>query len=125
MTFMAVSQTGDIMGVILNNIMHRDDEEEDEEDDETCNDNLKFKDIVVLLDKIKREADVFAQYKNVNRILEIKIVTVNEAYRGQGVCKALIDKTKYAKMICINILTYILHIMFDKHPLDTIIWGSS
>ncbi|KAF0759514.1 dopamine N-acetyltransferase isoform X1 [Aphis craccivora] len=94
MTFMAVSQTGDIMGVILNNIMHRDDEEEDEEDDETCNENLKFKDIVVLLDKIKREADVFAQYKNVNRILEIKIVTVNEAYRGQGVCKALIDKTK-------------------------------
>lgn len=94
MTFMAVSQTGDIMGVILNNIMHRDEDEEDDEDD-TCNDNLKFKEIVVLLDKIKKEADVFTQYPNVNRILEIKIVTVNDAYRGQGVCKALVDKTKY------------------------------
>jgi predicted GNAT family acetyltransferase len=99
MTFMAVSQAGDIMGVILNNIMHRNEEEEEEEDDEddNCNDNLKFKEIVVLLDKIKKEADVFEQYPNVNRILEIKIVTVNEAYRGQGVCKALVDKTKYTK----------------------------
>lgn len=95
MTFMAVSQTGDIMGVILNNIMRRDDIEEDEDDDESCNENLKFKEIVVLLNKIKREAGVFAQYPNVDRILEIKIVTVNEAYRGQGVCKALVDKTKY------------------------------
>lgn len=95
---MAVSQTGDIMGVILNNIMHRDEEEEDDEDD-NCNDNLKFKEIVVLLEKIKKEADVFAQYPNVNRILEIKIVTVNEAYRGQGVCKALVDKTKYTKQL--------------------------
>lgn len=97
MTFMAVSKTGDIMGVILNNMINRDDVEEDDDDGDTCNANLKFKDIVVLLEKIKREADVFAQYKNVNRILEIKIVTVNEAYRGQGVCKALVDKTKYAK----------------------------
>lgn len=91
---MALSQTGDIMGVILNNVLHRDDvEEEDDDNDGTC--NSKFKEIVVLLDKIKREADVFTQYPTVDRILEIKIVTVNEAYRGQGVCKALVDKTKY------------------------------
>lgn len=92
---MAMSQTGDIMGVILNSVMLRDTTEEEDDDDETCNENLKFKNIVVLLDKIKREADVFAQYPNVDRILEIKIVTVNDAYRGQGVCKALIDRTKY------------------------------
>lgn len=94
MTFMAVSQTGDIMGVILNNIMHRDDVEGEEDKDETCNKNLKFKDIVTLLDKLKREANVFAQYPSVDRIMEIKIITVNEAYRGRGVCKALVDKTK-------------------------------
>lgn len=98
MTFMAISQTGDIMGVILNNIMHKDDVEEEEDDDsdddEACNENSKFKSIMVLLNKIKQEADVFAQYPNVNRIMDIKIVTVNEEYRGQGVCKALVDKTK-------------------------------
>lgn len=94
---MALSQTGDIMGVILNNIMHRDDvEEEDDDDDGTCNKNSKFKEIVVLLDKIKREANVFTHYPTVDRIMEIKIVTVNEEYRGQGVCKALVDKTKYS-----------------------------
>lgn len=103
MTFMAVSQTGDIMGVILNNVMHRDDvDEDDSDDDETCNENSKFKDIVVLLDKIKREADMFAHYPSVDHIMEIKIVTVNEAYRGQGVCKALVDKTKYIYIIRIN-----------------------
>lgn len=91
---MAVSQTGDIMGIILNNIMLRDDVEENE-DDENCNESSKFKDIVVLLDKIKREADVFSQYPSADRIMDIKIVTVNDAYRGQGVCKALVDKTKY------------------------------
>ncbi|VVC43653.1 Hypothetical protein CINCED_3A025131 [Cinara cedri] len=94
MTFMALSKTGDIMGVILNNIMHRDDVEEDDDDVGTCNENSKFKEIAMLLDKIKREADVFTHYPTVDRILEIKIVTVNEAYRGQGVCKALVDKTK-------------------------------
>lgn len=99
LTFMALSETGDIMGVILNNIMHRDDVEENDDNDETCNENSKFKDIVVLLDKIKREADVFTQYPDVHRVMEIKIVTVNEAYRGQGVCKALVDKTKYETLI--------------------------
>lgn len=95
---MAVSQTGDIMGVILNNIMRRVDVINEDDDDDSCNENSKFKDIVALLDKIKREADVFVQYPNVDRILEIKIVTVNDAYRGQGVCKALVDKTKYIKV---------------------------
>lgn len=94
MTFMAVSQTGDIMGIILNTMMNRDDVEETNDEDETNIKKLRFNDIVVLLDKIKREADVFAHYPHVDRIMEIKIVAVNEAYRGQGVCKALVDKTK-------------------------------
>lgn len=95
---MALSQTGDVMGFIINSIMHRGDVEEEEDDnDENCNANSKFKTIVTLLDKIKREANVFGQYPDVNRIMEIKIVTVNDAYRGQGVCKALVDKTKYVK----------------------------
>lgn len=116
---MAVTQTGDIMGVILNNIMHRDDVEEEVDDDEICNENSKFKNIVVLLDKIKREADVFVQYPNVNNIMEIKIVTVNDEYRGQGVCKALFNKTKYAtkyKNICaiLRSLLYYIHIIFPK-----------
>lgn len=92
---MAVSQTGDIMGMILNTMLKRDDDEEENNDeDEVGTKNLRFNDIVVLLDKIKQEANVFAQYPSVDRIMEIKIVAVNEAYRGRGVCKALIDKTK-------------------------------
>ncbi|XP_050540395.1 uncharacterized protein LOC126905042 [Daktulosphaira vitifoliae] len=95
LTLMAVSQSGDIMGVILNNIMRREDckinGNENGDETENCS---KFKDIVVLLDKIKGEANLFTRYPNVNRVMEIKIVAVNEVYRGQGVCKALVDKTK-------------------------------
>ncbi|XP_050433447.1 arylalkylamine N-acetyltransferase 1-like isoform X2 [Adelges cooleyi] len=94
-SFKAVSAAGDLIGVILNNVMEREENEQNGQDEEESSPNCKkFKDIIVLLDKIKREADVFKLYPHVKRILEIKIVTVNDANRGQGVCKALIDKTK-------------------------------
>jgi len=47
----------------------------------------KFNDIMVNLDKAERDTDVFGKYPNIDRIMELKIITVNyEAYRGQGVC---------------------------------------
>ena len=33
------------------------------------------------------------KYPNVDRVMDIKIISVDESFRGQGVCKALIDKT--------------------------------
>lgn len=91
-SLMALSRTGDIIGVILNHILHKDDVDKD--DDHLCNKNMKFKDIMMLMGKIRREAKVFVRYPNVNRIMEIKVVSVNDAYRNQGVWKALVNKTK-------------------------------
>lgn len=79
------------MGVILNNIMNRGDSEENNEKD--SGDKTKFNDITTLLDKVEQEANVFQKFPSVNRIMDIKIISVDEFFRGHGVCKALINKT--------------------------------
>jgi len=91
--FKAVTPNGDLMGVILSSIVCKKERGETNESENKTKDNTKFKDIVTLLDKVEREADVFGKYPNVNRVIDIKIVSVDESFRGQGVCKALIDKT--------------------------------
>lgn len=79
------------MGVILNNVMNRGDSEENNEND--SGDKTKFNDITTLLDKVEQEANVFQKFPNVDRIMDIKIISVDESFRGHGVCKALINKT--------------------------------
>lgn len=83
------------MGVILSDLTCRNDKEQnnESENDSTPGDNTKFNIITTLLDKIERETDVFNKFPNVDRIIDIKIISVDESYRGQGVCKALIEKT--------------------------------
>ncbi|XP_025418855.1 dopamine N-acetyltransferase-like [Sipha flava] len=91
-SFMAVSDNNEIIGVILNNIMCRDDITENEV--EVFDESLQFNKILIILDKVQREANVFGQYPNANRIMDLKIITVDKAYRGQGICKALVNKTR-------------------------------
>lgn len=94
-SFMAVStETGELMGASLNSPMFRDNEIQQigEENNEKSS---KYNDIMALLDKAEQDIDVFGKYPYIDRIMELKIITVNEAYRGQGICKALINKSKY------------------------------
>lgn len=101
LTFKAISSNGDLLGVILNDIILRDDTELEncnEENQEKC---VKFKEFMNIFQKVKQESDVFRKYPDINRIMDIKIVAVDEAFRGQGVCKALFEKSKY-----VDIRTY-------------------
>lgn len=90
---MAVSDSGELMGVILNDIICRDNMEKTSSNHK-YNGGSKYNDIMTLLNKVQQEVDVFGKYTNVHRIMRLLIISVNEAYRGQGVCKALITKTK-------------------------------
>lgn len=81
------------MGVVLNSVTYKSDCEQNNESEETPKEKNKFSDITTLLDKVEREADVFGKYPNIDRVMDIKIISVDESFRGQGVCKALIDKT--------------------------------
>ncbi|KAE9537685.1 hypothetical protein AGLY_006708 [Aphis glycines] len=93
-SFMAVStETGELIGASLNSPMFRGNEIQEigEENNEKSS---KYNDIMGLLDKAERDTDIFGKYPNIDRIMELKIITVNEAYRGQGICKALVNKSK-------------------------------
>lgn len=79
------------MGVVLNNLMNRGAIEET--DEKNSGDKTKFNDITTLLDKVEQEADVFQKFPTVDQIMDIKIISVDKSFRGQGVCKALINGT--------------------------------
>lgn len=93
MAFKAVSPDGDLIGVVLNNLTCRENCEKNNKSEDGPKDNTKFNVITAFLDKVEREADMFKKYPNVDRVMDIKIISVDESFRGQGVCKALIDKT--------------------------------
>lgn len=98
LTFKAVSRVGDLIGVISNEIVARDSEERTNCSSDIAEDqegSVKFKEFMTLFQKVEQESDIFERYPDVNRIMDIKAVAVNEAFRGQGVCKALFYKIKY------------------------------
>jgi len=97
---MAVSETGEVMGVILNSVMSMDDYIIQQYSDENFDPSSRFDDIEVLLNKVRRDIDLFGKFPNVNinRIMELKLISVNEAFRGQGVCQALVKKSKYVSI---------------------------
>lgn len=100
--FKAVSSNGDIIGIILNGLMYRGDGNKESEENEESEENVedvKFNYITTFLDKVERDVDVFNRYPNVDGLMDIKIISVDESYRGQGICKALINKTMWVKIL--------------------------
>lgn len=85
------------MGVIINDITSRDNKEKqkicNDINDEDQGNSIKFKKFMTLFQKIENESDVLGKFPDVNRIMEIKIVAVNEIFRSQGLCRALFEKT--------------------------------
>lgn len=102
-----MSANGDLMGVILNEIMTRDCTEYDDDDGHGHqDDSVHFKMFMDLFQKVKREADVFGKYPDVDRIMHINIVAVDDAFKGRGVCTALFNKTKYVYNILAVYIIY-------------------
>ncbi|XP_026817805.1 dopamine N-acetyltransferase-like isoform X1 [Rhopalosiphum maidis] len=93
-SFMAVSaETGDIIGAVLNSTVCRGDKIK-HYSDKNNDKSLKYNEIMIILEKAERDIDFFGQYPNIERLMKLEIITVNEAYRGQGICKALVKKSK-------------------------------
>jgi arylalkylamine N-acetyltransferase len=97
LTFKAVSSDGDLIGVITNEIIDRNNETRSNctSNNEDQEGSLKFNEFMKLFQKIEQESNMFERYTDVNRVMDIKAVAVNEKFRGQGVCKALFYKCKY------------------------------
>lgn len=92
---MAISPTGKILGVCINGVMRREDPSDDTNDNSKDCPNQKFKKILDLLTTVGKESDVFKQFPEIDKVIDIRIVSVDDSCRGQGIAKALLDKTKW------------------------------
>lgn len=88
-SLMAVDSNGDIVGISLNGVIKRDDPEEEFD----CP-NEKFAKILKLLDTVDKRADIFGQFPDIDQVLLVKILSVDSNWRGRGIAKALVDKTR-------------------------------
>lgn len=97
LSIMAVSPAGYLLGVCLNGSVTKASDENENSKEGSIEDcaNPKFKKILKLLSTVTRLSNVFGHFPTVDKVLDIRIISVDESCRGQGICKALIDKTRY------------------------------
>lgn len=83
---------GKLIGVCLNSILERG--WLDEEDTSfTCEDK-KFNVILGLLGHVARESNPFNTFTDADRAMTVKVLSVDGAYRGKGIAKELMAKTR-------------------------------
>lgn len=83
---------GKIIGVCLNGLLKRGYLENPENELKITDE--KFTKIVRLLDKTALESDVFQKFPDSDKAVTVKIISVDGAYRGQGIAKELLNKTR-------------------------------
>ena len=91
----AVSNVNDrIIGVSLLDIVRKDANLNDYNIEDTCCEDPKFDSIMKLLKTIDEKIDIFTQYSHIDAYLDVKILSVDSDYRGQGVGKALVQYSR-------------------------------
>lgn len=88
-SLMAIDADGEIVGITVNGVQNKDDPEE-----EFYCPNPKFEKILKLLDTVDKQCDIFGQFPDINNVLIVKILSVDSSWRGRGIAKALIDRTR-------------------------------
>lgn len=76
-----------IAGVALNGISRRGDEEKALEEMASI-DNIQYHRIFGLLHNVNKELDLYTKY-DIEKIFELRILSVGSNYRGQGLAKEL------------------------------------
>ncbi|XP_063932539.1 uncharacterized protein LOC135144393 [Zophobas morio] len=84
--------TGEIAGVALNGIARKGDVEKALEDMKTI-DNIKYQRIFGLLNNVNKTADLYSKY-NVDKIFELRILSVDSRFRGKGLAKELFRRSE-------------------------------
>ncbi|XP_066145873.1 arylalkylamine N-acetyltransferase 1-like isoform X2 [Euwallacea fornicatus] len=83
---------GNIIGICLNAVLKRD-YLQNSEDQQKITDE-KFSKIVRMLDKVGLESNVFQRFPDCDKAVTVKILSVDGNYRGQGIAKELLNKTR-------------------------------
>lgn len=82
---------GKIIGVSLNGILERGYINELAE--VSCP-NKKFEKVLMLLDHVAKESDVFSHFPDVDKAMCVKILSVDGKWRGRGIAKDLMNRTR-------------------------------
>ncbi|XP_011296840.1 dopamine N-acetyltransferase isoform X2 [Fopius arisanus] len=91
LSLMAVSSGGAIVGVQLNGITEPAEKEDEPDYIKSC-ENAKFKKILKLLHHVDQKVDIMNRYPD-KKIMDIRIISVDSNWRGQGVAAVLFEKT--------------------------------
>ncbi|XP_022918295.2 arylalkylamine N-acetyltransferase 1-like [Onthophagus taurus] len=86
---MAITDSGKIIGVCLNGIINKNDGKE-----EFIVKDPKFSKITNLLSYVDKMADVFGKYPDIDKMISVDILSVDKSWRGQGIAKKLMNKTR-------------------------------
>ncbi|ENN75800.1 hypothetical protein D910_11685 [Dendroctonus ponderosae] len=93
MSIMAVDkEKNKIAGVALNGTSKRGETEQSIEEMKTI-ENLEYRRIFGLLNDVNLELDLFSKY-NVDKIFEVRILSVDSSYRGKGIAKELFAQSE-------------------------------
>lgn len=90
LSFKALNSDGQMIGLIINGLMHKNAVEE--EDEEPCQ-HPQFAIILRMMSFVDTQFNIFDRFPQFERGLDAKIMSVNDAYRGVGICKALTQRT--------------------------------
>ncbi|KAG5892440.1 hypothetical protein JTB14_009848 [Gonioctena quinquepunctata] len=80
---------GKLIGVCLNGLMER-----GKIDEEFLCKDEKFSKIIHLLEHVAMESDPFQKYPGLDKAMTVKILSVDGSYRGKGIAKDLMAKTR-------------------------------
>nr|QEO33344.1 arylalkylamine-N-acetyltransferase [Platymeris biguttatus] len=91
----AVSPTDEIIAVCINGSLTRENNKVDAmiEEVNSCK-NQKFKKILNLITSVNIQSDIFGQFPKINSMAEVRVLSVDDAYRGKGIAKACIERTR-------------------------------
>jgi hypothetical protein len=93
---MALSAAGRVVGVALNGSHEPGHLEEMQKNADSCP-NPRFRNILQLLAAVERGSDVFSKFPDVDRLVELRILSVDTALRGRGIAKALLEESRSVK----------------------------
>jgi len=98
-----VAPNGEVIGACLNGCHEPGHAELMEAEAGRCP-NPKFRKILQLLATLERRSDVFGKFPDVTRLLEIRIVAVDGAWRGKGIATALLERTESVVLWYTNVI---------------------
>ncbi|XP_067011556.2 arylalkylamine N-acetyltransferase 1 isoform X2 [Anabrus simplex] len=89
----AVSPSGELIGVCLNGVHEPGHMDQIEANADACP-NSKFRKILKLLATVEKRADLFNRFPDVDKLMEVRVLSVDGAHRGRGIATALLNKTR-------------------------------